>query len=409
MSDVIRGMRLAGRRIGTLALLASIAGTAGSAGAQQPSSSAPWRAWLGCWSAGGVTPLGADASLPIVCVTPTASAEAVQISTIADGKVIASQRVDASGREVPLDAKNCSGTQTGRWSADGRRVYLNAAATCDGVLRTTSGILAITPTGEWLDIQGVRVGETENVRVARYRDIGMRSSVPVDIAATLSNGDLSVSTARAVAGATIGTTAVVEASKATGVGVTEAFVIARGQPFDLNASQLVSLADAGVPTRLTDAMIAISNPQTFSINQPQIAPRDTVYNDLATRRVYVALDPYMSPWGWGYGPYGYSPYGSPYSPYGYSAYGLGYGGLGYGYGYPGYVYSPGQIVIVRGTTPATTHGRMVKGRGYQPPTATATTPSVDRAPSREPRPAPAPSPSNEGSSRASERTAKPRP
>jgi hypothetical protein len=401
MSSIMKGL-------GVAALVATIAG---SAGAQQ-ASTAPWRAFLGCWSAGGVTPLGADASLPIVCVTPTANTSVAQITTIADGKVISTQSVDASGRDVPLDAKDCTGTQSARWSADGRRVYLNAVATCDGVTRTTSGILAMTGGGEWLDVQGVRAGGEENVRVARYRDIGMRNSVPAEIAEALRNSGLAVQSARSVAGAPIGTAGVVEAAKATSVAVAEAFVLERGQMFPLDAKQLIALADAGVSTRLTDAMIAVSNPQTFAVNRPELNVRDTIRDDMSGRRVYVTLDRYSSPWGWGYGPYGYSMYGRGYDPYGYNSYGSYYNG----YGYPGYVYNRGPIVIVRGGAEQA-HGRMVKGRGYtqgsngSPSTGSSSARESSRSSgaSSSGSAAPASSSGSSSSGTTEQRTAKPRP
>ncbi|MDB4887638.1 MAG: hypothetical protein JWN79_3076 [Gemmatimonadetes bacterium] len=408
MHDFMKALRTIARGAGALGLVASLAG---SAGAQQ--STAPWRAWLGCWSAGAATPLGTDPSAPLVCVTPTGSADAVRIVTVADGKVVSTQTVDVSGREVPLDAKGCSGTQTGRWSADSRRVYLNATANCDGVLRTTNGILAITATGDWLDIQGMKVGGTENVRVARYRDVGVPKGVPAEIAESIRGIDMSVAGAQVIAGADIGTAAVVEAAKATSVGVAEAFVLERGQHFSLDARQLIALADAGVPSRLTDAMIAVSNPQTFAVNRPAPPSRDTVYADGTGRRVYVTLDRYASPWGWGYDPYGYSRYG--YSPYGYNAYNSGYG-YG-GYAYPGYVYG-GPVVIVRGSEAATPpHGRMVKGRGYEQPSASTASPAPDRVRTAQPARentgsssgAQSSGASGNSSSGSSDRTAKPRP
>src|SRR5882672_2590825 len=65
-----------------------------------------WQAWLGCWTAS--QPAGqfttTAMSAPTVCVTPTADANVVDISTISNGKVVAHDRVDASGKETPIDA-----------------------------------------------------------------------------------------------------------------------------------------------------------------------------------------------------------------------------------------------------------------------------------------------------------------
>src|SRR5690242_14156120 len=119
------------------ALVAGLAGLmAATAGAQQPPGS--WQGWLGCWTAGpaigGVSPA---ALAPLVCITPTADANVVDVVTVSDDKVISTQRIDASGRELPMETKGCTGTQRAQWSADGRRVYLKATATCDGVARVT--------------------------------------------------------------------------------------------------------------------------------------------------------------------------------------------------------------------------------------------------------------------------------
>src|SRR4051812_35007539 len=152
--------------------------------AQQPMGS--WQGWLGCWSTGptigGIAP---SALSPLVCITPTADANVVEIATVSGDSLISSKRIDASGRELPLDIKGCTGAQRAQWSADGRRVYLKAVATCDGVSRTTSGIIAMSSSGEWLDVQGVAANGDEGVRVARYHDVGVPSAVPLRIAEAL--------------------------------------------------------------------------------------------------------------------------------------------------------------------------------------------------------------------------------
>ena len=86
-----------------------VALVAGQAGAQQPAGS--WQPWLGCWSAGpaigGIAP---SQLAPLVCVTPTADANVVDVATISGDKVVSTQRLDASGRELPVEAKGCTGT-----------------------------------------------------------------------------------------------------------------------------------------------------------------------------------------------------------------------------------------------------------------------------------------------------------
>ena len=346
-----------------------VALAAGQAGAQQPAGS--WQPWLGCWSAGpaigGIAP---SQVAPLVCVTPTADANVVEVTTISGDKVVSTQRLDASGRELAVEAKGCTGTQHAQWSADGRRVYLKAVTKCDGLARVTSGIMAISPSGEWLDVQGVGVSGEEGVRVARYHDAGLPSVVPEQIAGALRGRSAAATAARAMAGATIGSAAVIEASRTAAPAVVEAWILERGQTFGLDANELVHLADAGVPARVTDAMVAISNPQHFAVARPDDrANRRRALDDeeITGRRIYVYMDPLYSPYRWGYSPYGY---GYGYGPYGYSP--LGYGGYGYGsgyYGYPGYL---APIVVVTPQT-QTQRGQMVKGRGYTPSSSSGTT------------------------------------
>ena len=347
----------------TAAIAAALVSLTAATGAAQQASGSRWQGWLGCWTAAAPDAL-VPTNAPVVCITPTSNADVVNVATIQDGKVLATKPIDASGSAQAIEAKDCSGTQSAEWSADARRVYLKATANCAGTTRTTSGILAMSPTGEWLDVQGMAAGEGENVRVARYRDAGLPENMPADIKAALEGRNASVQGARIAAGANIGTTAVIEASKKATPAVVEAWLLERGQRFTLDASTLVQLADAGVPARVTDALVAVSNPQQFAVAHPT---PDVQYNraddEVTGRRipVYLAPPPY-DPYGWGYAGYGYG-YGYPYG-YG-NRYGYPYGGYGGYYGYPYYGGAP-VIVVPGGNVPGGSGGRMVKGQGYQP-------------------------------------------
>ncbi|MDQ2665509.1 MAG: hypothetical protein M3Z05_05825, partial [Gemmatimonadota bacterium] len=323
--------------------MAMVAGT--SAGAQGVGPR--WQAWVGCWTsaAPGESYGSSQFAAPIVCVVPTSNADVVEVATIADGKVAKRDTIDASGMAKAIQTKDCQGSQVARWSADERRVYLSSASTCFGMKSTVSSILAMSDKGEWLDVRGVKANEGENVRVARYRDIGLPSSIPAEITDQLRGRSGAISGARVAAGANIGTTAVAEASKAADMSVVEAWLFERGQRFALNANTLVALADAGIPSRITDAMVAVSNPNAFELARAEPAARSAMSDDgeyRSGRRIPVYLDPY-DPWGYGYSRYGYNRYGQyGYgSPYGY---GSSYGG-GYGY-YGGY---SGPIIIVTGS------------------------------------------------------------
>jgi hypothetical protein len=335
-----------------------------------------------------------------VCITPAASgADAVDVTTIDGGKVVSTQRIDASGAERPLEAKDCTGTQKAWWSADERRIYLRSSSTCEGLPSTTSAILSLTEDGEWLDVRGVSSEGAENVRVARYRDAGIPSAVPAEIASALRQRGQAAGTARIAAGAPIGTTAVIEASRAADSAVVAAWLLERDQKFSLDASTLVQLADAGVPGAVTDAMVAVSNPGAFNFARAGggDAPLDSgvILTDSRTRRRVSVMSVPYDPWSWGY--LGYPGYGYGYGygyPYGYGYNSYGYGGYG---GYGGYYggYAPPIIVVTPGSTES--RGKMVKGRGY---TQTEGTPRSGTARER-PRSTSSPSPSATTSSGSS--------
>ena len=133
--------------------------SASNAGAQQQQAAGGWQGWVGCWTAApAISGIAPSATGPLVCLAPTSDANVVDVTTIGGGKVLSTQRIDASGREQTLASSGCTGTHRAQWSADGRRVYLSAVSKCAGVERVTSGIIAMSSTGEWLDVQGVVAG-----------------------------------------------------------------------------------------------------------------------------------------------------------------------------------------------------------------------------------------------------------
>ena len=383
-----------------------------TAAAQQASVGPKWQAWVGCWTASvaGESVFATPAENgTFVCITPAASgADAADVTTIGNGKVVSTQRIDASGVERAIDAKGCSGTQKASWSADERRIYLRSASNCEGVRSTTSAILSMTQLGEWLDVRGVSSYGSENVRVARYRDAGIPASVPAEIASAIRARSAGAEPARIAAGAPVGAIAVIEATRAADSTVVAAWVLEREQRFALDAATLVKLADSGVPGVVTDALVAVSNPTAFRF--ARAADRtDVIQTDRpATGRRVSAMSLPYDPWSWGY--LGLSGYGYPYG------YGYGYGGYGgyNGYGSGGYYggYAP-PIIIVNGNVQAEPRGQMVKGRGYTQTQGSSSGSTATERPRSSSSPSPTPSSSGSSSGSSSEsgssgRTAKPR-
>lgn len=416
---------------------AALVSIASVGSAQQASHlDARWQPWIGCWQPEnvqqpGMSPLAPNRGVntPLVCVIPAASASAssgVDVATVANGKIVARDHIEATGQSYTRSKDGCNGVESADWSADGERVYTRSSYTCTGNLkRTSTGVFAMSPDGEWVDVQGVSTQGGKGVRTLRYRDAGIPAGVPGEIASALRGRSMTVNTARTAAAAPLTSADVIEASHKVDPAVVQAWLVDRGQRFAVNARQLVQLADAGVPSNVTDAMVALSYPKAFAVDSTPSARELSAigaaggYGSTGRNlQVYTAptISPYdyYSPFGYtpyGYSPYGYAPYGSYYSPSPYNAYGSPYSG--YASPYNG-IYAPPAIIILKGDQQqqAQHPGYAVKGRGY-----TQTDPRSGTGAVAQPRPSyspPSPPPSSTeakpaGSTSGSGRTATPRP
>jgi uncharacterized membrane protein YgcG len=401
---------LAGLLLTLAAMSASAQGAAGP--------DVRWQPWLGCWTLGGLQPrvVGATSQSHAVCIVPTSISSAVDIATVEDGKVVDRQRINADDAHHPSTKDGCTGWESAQWSAWQRRVFVRSEYSCSGgVKRSASGVLAITGTGEWIDVQGISSGGNKGVRALRYADVRETGAIPAELADLLGNRAIASGAARVSAAAPLTVADIAEASQRLEAGVVEAWLVefnsgAEAVPAGLNAKTLVELADAGVPPGVIDVVVALAYPHVFSLNPAtregefRTAEGGTTSSRTGMMPV-VGYDAYGLPiyasdsflrsdcTAYGYSPYassyGCSPYCMGYygvsslacSRYGYSAYGPGYGygygsygygyGSGYGYGFgPGYGWYPGSqpIVVVQGPQPTgiapPPHGRAVNGHGY---------------------------------------------
>jgi len=351
---------------------------------------ARWQPWIGCWRPAAppsadpisyTTPRSSDA--PLVCIIPASSgntASSVNVLTVKDGKTVARDTIVATGSNVARSKDGCNGTESAKWSADGHRLYVSSDFTCPGALkRTSSGLFAISPQGQWVNVQSVNASGSTAVRTLRYSDAGTPSTVPSEVADALANQTLAVSTARAAAGERLSTAAIIDASHNADSSAVAAWLIDRGQGFNVDANQLVALSDAGLPGDVTDAMVALSYPKAFALSRPEnvegaVATENGAGVELERAKapnVTVMMAPAYAPFS--YAPYGFSPYdyyGYGYSPYGYSPYGYSpYGAYyspynGYAAGYGGWYYPP--VIILKGgeSGPPQPRGYAVKGKGY---------------------------------------------
>ena len=214
--------------------------------------------------------------------------------------------------------------------------------------------------------------------------------------------------ARAAASLSLAIEDLVESTRQLDIDVVEAWLVERGGSFTLDATRLKTLAKAGVPSRITDLMIALSYPKAFAID----AVSHQGERRVSTPEMYAG-GPAGVPTPW------YGDCLMEYQPFGYSSYYCdGFGRL-YPYGYEFYPRNyPVAIVFTGGTSGAgagggTAHGRVVNGRGYregQRPSADVSNKGEPRSPVGGWSSSGGSSPSSTSSSGSGEqRTAKPRP
>lgn len=383
----------AGRRA-LVAITLAVAALTTVAPLAAQSTDARWTPWIGCWTPQDslvITISGRNSPNRVVCVTPAPTGAGVDIASIVNGRVLSSERVDANGARVAKTVDGCPGWESAEWSNDGNRVFIRSQVVCKGnVTRKESGLLAMSSMGEWLDVQGVDVMGNTAVRVARFRDAGIAVSAKPgvgDSAIFADKADMgfAMRTARLAVGGRISPDDVLDVSRHVDSPVTEAWLTETAQGFAMDARTLVRLADAGVPARIMDLMIALSYPKQFAISKSNAGEAEQQRRAAGNGRTYAtggsrgraynqfscdAFDDLLV----GYGRYGRMSFddgcygnSSLYSRYGYnSGYGAGYGGYGYG----NYYYGQRPIVIVTNPgsgvpgAPALPRGRAVNGRGY---------------------------------------------
>jgi hypothetical protein len=389
------------RRLAAIAFAAAVAIPAAAQTSQGTQTDGRWQAWLGCWTPTGtlIRVVGKSAT-SVVCVIPTAKASAVDVMTVSGGKVIDSTHVDPDGQPHAIAKDGCTGWQSAKWSPSARRVYLKSEFNCKGAPVThVSAIYAMAGSGEWIDVQGMRVDQNSGVHSVRYREAGEDESIPVAISQKLHERTFARMTAMLAVTEPPSLVDVEEASRELDPSVVSTWLIEVDKvtierPARLNARELTQLADHGVPASVIDVMVGLSYPDVLAVNstsgtvaRQNLDSGNSQYGYLSS----ATLDPIIgfdrfgfpiyasestllqgcSPWL--YGPYdgGWNLYASTFgcNAYGYGGY-LGYGlypNYGYG-GYYGGYFGGGPYVVPRGsgTTGAAgpSHGRVVNGKGY---------------------------------------------
>jgi hypothetical protein len=281
---------------GASALAAALlAAAVSSAPGQTAIYGAGLQAWLGCWSA-ELSAVRTDAAPTIVCITPTASVDIADVLTVQDGRIVARETLDATGRPRPIDAARCTGERSARWSTDRRRLFVHSIGTCAGVSSSTSGLLAVGADGDWIDVEAVSAGGGASVRVARYREVAPPAALPSAARSALRAQALATRSVRAAASAPVRAEDVLEASRVLDAAVVDAWILERAQQFDITSTDLAALVNLGVPTRITDALGAVAEPQSYTL-----ARGVDDASSLAHASTYDEWYDMPLGWGWGWG------------------------------------------------------------------------------------------------------------
>jgi hypothetical protein len=301
-----------------------------------------------------------------MCVVPVAGTSAVDLVKIEKGEVVAGERIVSTGERVATAHGDCTGWQSAEWSSLGDRLYLRSENTCPtSGTRSGTGMIAMTRDGQWLYIQGATLGLETGVRVERYREAAADVLLPSEVQDALRPNITATMQARAAAAAPLAINDVVEASRHVDPAIAEAWLVERGGPFTLDAKRVIALADAKVPSRTIDLLVALSYPGAFAVN----AATGQGERRAAERARAGAAN-------LTYGMAGLYPECSlDYLLYGYYSY---CDALGYSYRYPhGYGWYPGDypVTIVYtgsgggggggGGGGSHPHGRVVNGQGYK--------------------------------------------
>jgi len=307
-----------------------------TAAASQATGDGRWRAWLGCWIPAQRVQSDEDVR---VCIVPTADQARVRMITFAGDQRILDEPVVADGslqRLTPGPHESCEGGTRGRWSTDGVRVFTNAEVDCPGSApQLTSGLSTIMRDGRWLDIQVAQVAGENHVRVKQYVRAAGDPPLPLMDEGFRAPAPAPIQTMRVTA------EDIVEAHRAVGAQAVEAWLAEADVAVVLDKRALVHLADARVPERVIDLLVALAYPEHFEVHR-----RGTSSGGFFDPFPDAGVDDAFDLYALYYSPFGYSYFngGSP---------------LDWWYG--------GDVIVPPdggGSTGHSAHGRVVNGSGY---------------------------------------------
>lgn len=346
----------AARRCSVVALLFLVAAVP----VEGQSASGSWLAFTGCW-----TPVGQEVEdASTLCVVPGEDRVSAEFVTVRGSEVLSREVARADGRPVDATQEGCEGTTTWRFSADGHRVYHRSEHLCDNAVnRKGSGMMVMVNPTEWMDVSSVEVEGRVTPWVQHYRMATIQAAEAAGYGDLATGQEMAVRAARMYSTTSPTIAAIIEAGQTLHAETVQAWLAESAPDMNVNAEQLIRMADAGVASDVIDVVVAVSHPGRFrlreedqtgaAVEQREQAREGGRYGGLGSR-----YPRYYSPFGLGYHGYGYSPYRYGYSPYGY-----GYGGYGLGYNsFYGIGYRP--VVVSVQPRVESSRGRLIRGQGY---------------------------------------------
>jgi hypothetical protein len=217
----------------------------------------------------------------MACVVPsTTIAGSVDLVVFDSANVSTRSAVPLPGTRIAKSIDGCAGTETSTWMPDDRRLLLQAELACGrGARRLETGLMTMSSAGEWMQVQHLDVGgnSATSVMTLRYVVDSLGEWARLGASAAPSTPSL-----RLAIGAPLLNSDVLAVAKRAPAALTEAWLTETRQPFTVNGKDLVRLADGGMPSRVIDLMIAISNPETFAVRTPSGEGRRAANTDVIT-------------------------------------------------------------------------------------------------------------------------------
>ena len=314
-----------------------------------------WSPFIGCWAVADSGPASR------LCIEPADQPNAARwISHLDDGEST-EEIVVVDGAFRPMSDSDCDGESAARFSADGRRIYLEGTLDCDGgTSRQSSGVIAMVSTSEWIDVRSLEADGRSFAFVQR--------DVRID-----DDGSRARAVARAFAAAPPEVEDIIDVSDNVSATVAAAWLGETGIEYQTDARDLIALDDAGVPGEVIDIVVALSNPERFAFTDGSDVELQGPARGGSSAMPYAGpySDRYSSRrYGYWGGFYGRASFYDDYRlGYGYNRYGAYDPWLG-GWGGGGY-YRPTPIYVIPATPINDNRGRAVNGRGYTQGTASS--------------------------------------